>query len=115
MRKLYRPKNDMELAFIKSIFDGEDIPYFVHNENFGSLQIGPQIDLFNARMIMVDEAYYERAKDLIADFLDNMEADVEPEQTDYSFWAKVRMIAEAVVFGWFIPGKKKQQKRTESE
>lgn len=99
----------MELSFIKSIFDGENISYFVHNDHFGSLQIGPQIDLFNAKMIMVDEAHYDRAQELITDFLNNMGEDTEPSTTSYSLVDKIRMVLEAVVFGWFVPGKKKKQ------
>jgi hypothetical protein len=109
MRKLYRPRNELELTLIKSIFDGENIPYFVHNDNFGSLQIGPQIDLFNAKMIMVDEACYDRAKDLITDFLNNMDESTEPAKEAYSLGDKIRMVLEAAVFGWFIPGKKKRK------
>ena len=111
MRKLYRPRNELELTLIKSIFDGEDIPYFVHNDNFGSLQIGPQIDLFNAKMIMVDEAFYDRAKDLIADFLNNLDEDTEIPQESYTLADKIRMILETAVFGWFIPGRKKRKQK----
>ena len=109
MRKLYRPRNEVELTFIKSIFDGENIPYFVHNDNFGSLQIGPQIDLFNAKTIMVDEACYDRAKDLITDFLNNMDDDTEPAKATYSLADRIRMVLEALVFGWFVPGKKRRK------
>lgn len=77
MIKLYKPENEVELSIIKSILESENITYFVHNDHFGSLMIGPQIDLYNARMIMVNEEYYERAKELIADFLNNIRK--EPE------------------------------------
>lgn len=45
MKKLYSPNNDSELALIKSILDGEGIPYFVHNDHFGTLKVGPKIEL----------------------------------------------------------------------
>jgi hypothetical protein len=53
MKKLYKPENEMELCLIKSIFESEGIRYFVLNDYFGSLYIGPQIDLYNARIFMV--------------------------------------------------------------
>lgn len=108
MRKLYKPRNEVELSLIKSIFDGDNIHYFVHNDNFGSLKIGPQIDLFNARMIMVHEEHYDRASDLIADFLKNIEEDTDTTQSQYSLFDKIRMIIEVMLFSWFVPGKSKK-------
>ena len=52
MKKLYSPKNDAELAVIRSILDGEGIQYFVHNDHFGTLQVGPPIDLFTNRRLI---------------------------------------------------------------
>ncbi|NOX98018.1 MAG: DUF2007 domain-containing protein [Nitrospirae bacterium] len=34
MINLYSPKNEVELAIIKSILEGANIPYFVHNDHF---------------------------------------------------------------------------------
>ena len=59
MKKLYSPNNDSELALIKSILDGEGIQYFVHNDHFGTLKVGPRIELLNAKTIMVAEKHYE--------------------------------------------------------
>jgi len=52
MINLYSPTTEIELAMIKSILVSKEINYFVKNENFGSLEVGPQIALFNRRMIM---------------------------------------------------------------
>jgi hypothetical protein len=41
MIKLYSPRDAIELALIESILKGEDIPYFIHNDHFGSLEGGP--------------------------------------------------------------------------
>ena len=108
MKKLYKPKNEIELSLIKSIFDSEDINYFVHNDHFGSLQIGPQIDLFNARMFMVHEEDYDRASELISDFLINIRDDSDIASLQYSIFDKIRMLFETIIFTWFIPGKKKK-------
>jgi hypothetical protein len=42
MIKLYSPKNDSELAIIRSILDREGIKYFVHNDPFGTLKGGKE-------------------------------------------------------------------------
>jgi len=35
MQKIYKPRNEVELSFIKSILDSESIPYFVHKKEKG--------------------------------------------------------------------------------
>jgi hypothetical protein len=47
---------------LKSILEGEGIYYFVRNDNFGSLEVGPRIGLFNTKMIQVQDDHYERAR-----------------------------------------------------
>ncbi len=49
MIKIYSPTDELELAMIRGVFDTEGIPYFVHNDNFGSMRVGPQIDLLNKK------------------------------------------------------------------
>ena len=110
MKKLYKPENELELSLIKSLFESEGIQYFVHNDHFGSLKIGPQIDLFNAKMLMVPEEQYAKANELLTDYLRNIqEEETEVFQSQYSLMDKIRMLIEAVIFGWFIPGKKRRK------
>jgi hypothetical protein len=110
MKKLYKPENEIELSLIKSIFESESIQYFVHNDHFGSLKIGPQIDLFNTKMVMVPEEQYAKASELLNDYLGNIQKEqTEVFQSEYSLMDKFRMLIEAVVFGWFIPGKKRRK------
>lgn len=40
MIKLYSPENEVQLAILKSLFEAEGIPIFVHNDNFGSMRSG---------------------------------------------------------------------------
>ena len=110
MIKLYSPKNEIELSFIKGIFDAENIFYFVQNDHFGSLEAGPQIGLFNARTIMVDENHFDRAKDLLDDFLKNIEPTPDSAKPAYSTFDKIRMVIEAVLFNWIMPEKKRAPK-----
>jgi hypothetical protein len=62
--KLVEPCDEGQLALIKSLLDGNDIPYVVRNEHFGSLYPGFPLP-FNARVVMVDEADFSRAETLI--------------------------------------------------
>ncbi|MDY6903764.1 MAG: DUF2007 domain-containing protein [Thermodesulfobacteriota bacterium] len=119
MKKLYAPKNEVELSFIKSIFDAEKIPYFVHNDHFGSLKAGLRIKLFNEKTIMVDESAFERASDLLIDLLENVGSTTTAAETEYSLWDRFRMFCEVFLFGWIMPGKsgrsRKPRKRSNNE
>ena len=112
MKKLYSPINDAELAIIRSILDGEGIQYFVHNDHFGTLQVGPPIDLFNLKTIMVSEDQYERAKEIVDDFLASTKNISTPPPHRYSLTDKIRMVFETLIFTWFIPGNKWKRGRT---
>ena len=84
MRKLYIPKDESELAVIKSILDSAEIPYFVRNEYFGSLYMGVAMGSFNSKPIFVDENYFEDAKELLSEIVeeDEFEPLEEPEKPD---------------------------------
>ena len=114
MKKLYSPENDAELALIKSILDGEDVHYFVHNDHFGSLKVGPKIDLFNAKTIMVSDHQYDLALDIIRDFVSKNENSGPDERQVYSLIDKLRMIVEAILFTWFMPGRKCRKQKSRS-
>jgi putative signal transducing protein len=66
MVKLIEPYDEGELALIKSLLEGNDIPYFVQNEHFGSLYPGLALP-FNARVVMVDESDLGRAETLLGE------------------------------------------------
>ena len=51
--KLHSPRDEIELVFLKSVFDAEGIGYCVMADFFGSLRIGPQIPFFNKKIIIV--------------------------------------------------------------
>ncbi len=76
MKKLYIPSNESELVFIKSVLEADEVPFYVQNDNFGSLYSGVYMSYFNAKTVMVPEEYYEDAKQIIqsvikdAEFLD---------------------------------------------
>ena len=107
MIELYSPRNEVELALIRSILDPEKINYFVRNDNFGSMEVGPRIELFNKKMILIQDEQYERAKELLADYLSRTEDKTEVSEVRYSLLDKIRMAIEVLLFGWLMPGRKK--------
>ncbi len=106
---LYSPRNQIELGLIKSILDSEGISYFVRNANFGSLEVGPQIGLFNATMIQVQDDQLEKARELLADYLEKTQEQVEKPLQKYSIFDKIRMVIEFLFFGWVVPGRSKHK------
>ena len=112
MIKLFTPENDVQLAMLKGIFESEGIHFFVHNDNFGSMRPGIRIALFNKKTIMVHDQDLDRAQEILRNFLGNI-AETEPEASpsDYSFLDKCRMVIEAFLFGWIMPGKRWPRKK----
>jgi hypothetical protein len=108
MKKLYSPNSESELAILKSLLDGEGFRYFVHNDHFGTLKTGPNINLFNEKTILVSEEHFEQASELISDYLKRVKSDT--TKSEYSLIDKLRMIVETILFNWFIPGKKWRKK-----
>ena len=92
---------------IKSLLVSEGIPFHVLNDGFGSLEVGPQIGLFNERIIQVPEEHAERAAEVIRDFLVTT-TDVAPTE-NYSFFDKMRQVAEGLVFNWIVRGKRRRR------
>lgn len=112
---LYTPLNEMELSLIKSILDGEGIRYFVRNDNFGSLEVGPRISLFNGKMVTVPEDRYEEAKELLADFIAKTRQPAGNTLKGYSLFDKLRMVVEFLFFGWVMPGKARRRAKDDDD
>ena len=71
------------------------------------MKIGLQVDLFNAKMIMVPENEYDKAKELITVYLVNIkEEELEVSKEQYLLTDKLRMVIEALLFTWSVPEKK---------
>jgi hypothetical protein len=108
---LYSPRNEVESALLKSILDAGDISYFVRNDNFGSLEVGPHIGLYNAKTIEVRDDQYDRARELLSDYLEKTEKKSEEPGKEYTLFDKIRMVVEVLVFNWLMPGRKKPRSR----
>lgn len=113
MIKLYSPENESELALIKSLFELEHINYYVLNDHFGTMKVGPKIDLLNVKTIYVSEEDLNFAKDILLDFLENIKNVNKPYKSQYSMPDKIRMVIEALVFSWFIPGNRWNRNKKE--
>ncbi len=68
-QKLYIPENEIELAILKSLLEAENIHYYVDNEGFGSLYVGLRGSFLAQKTVLVHEADFDRAQELLKDFL----------------------------------------------
>jgi hypothetical protein len=107
--KLFSPDNEIELALIRSLLDGAAIPYFVHNDHFGTMRIGPRIDLLNKKTVMVPPLFVDQARQVLADFLEMQAQPDGMAKPVYSLADKLRMVFETLIFGWFVPGPRRTQ------
>jgi hypothetical protein len=106
MKNLYSPENAAELSLLRSVLDAQGINYFVHNDHFGSLQVGFKVDLYNAKTIMVPEEEYDEAKDILDDFLSHTKQSPDDSGQTVSWGDRLRMMIEFLLFSWVIPGNK---------
>jgi len=107
MVPVFQPQNGVELALAESALRAHGIPYFVHNNGFGSLYPGMQIALYNDRTIMVPAAAFEEARDVLHQFLvadQNSPADDGPPVAPKRRLVdRIRVIAELLIGGWCVP------------
>jgi hypothetical protein len=106
---LYSPSDELELSVIRGLLDAELVQYFVLNDYFGSMRVGPQIDLVNKKIIMVSLEDHDLAKAIISDYLER-KAKTDEIEEGYTLSQKLRMVIEALLFTWFIPGRKRQKR-----
>ena len=109
MVPVYKPEDSVQLALAESALAAHGIPYFVHNRGMGSLYPGPQIDHYNDRTIMVPPSAADAAREVLSEFLTSEEVAGAKEENEprHSVGQKIRLVVEALVFGWFIPRSKR--------
>jgi hypothetical protein len=103
---LYSPRSEGELALVRSVLLWAGIRHCVHNNYFGAMRVGPDIDLLNRRTIMVPERHAEEARELLLDYIEATSEENVPLLTR----DRLRIVLEFVVFGWFLPGKMRSRK-----
>jgi hypothetical protein len=106
MKAVFRPESEEERLLAISLLEAENIVFLVHNDHFGSLVRGPSIHLYNAKTILVAEESFETAKALI----DSCLPEIRRTTPAYGRKNKIRMVLEAILFGWFVPGGRRFQK-----
>jgi hypothetical protein len=99
---ILRPQSEAELAIALAILEAHGIESFVHAQHFGSLFPGLQIDSYNTRTIMVPEQCVAEAREALAEAAPT--ADEVALLPPMRFRDKMRVVLEAVLFGWFVPG-----------
>lgn len=110
MKKLYKPVDESELVFLKSLFEADGIPYFVLNDNFGSLYSGVYMDYFNAKTIVVPEEYFEDAKGIILSVKEDAHFEDEPDTWEGGDSGLIYAIIEFLSFRWLFPRGGKEKK-----
>ena len=109
MKKLYIPTNESELVFIKSVLEADEVPFYVQNENFGSLYSGAYMSFFNAKTIMVPEDYYEDAKEIIASVIKDAEFVENKEEEALSFLDIIERLISFFTLGLYTPSNEKSK------
>lgn len=102
--ELYSPENEMEVLLLKSILDDSGIDFFVKNDTFGSLTVGPQIAHYNRKTILVAEDQLDDAREVLVEFLEKTS---HRPHAPYRLRDKLRMIFEVLLFGWIMPGRRR--------
>jgi hypothetical protein len=110
MIKVYSVPSEADLAVLRSIFDSEEIPYFVRNDSFGSIVPGPQIENYNTKAIMVSEQYEQQAREIVRMY----ESETVESRPAVSILDRIRMVLETVLFSWFAPGRARNKTEKES-
>jgi hypothetical protein len=64
---------------------------------------------------MVNEEDYNSVKELISDYLDSKQQVPKEFKSEYSLFDRIRVIIEAVLFGWIIPGTKQNWKKLKED
>ena len=105
--KVFSPQTESEIAVITSLLEAHEIPVFIHGRHLGSLLPGLQIGSYNTQSIMVPEERAADALELLREF--------QPAQTPVDGgplpWRdRLRVIVEAILFGWLIPGRRDRRK-----
>jgi len=115
MKKLYIPANESELVFLKSVLEADEVPFYVQNDNFGSLYSGAYMSFFNAKTIMVPEDYYDEAKLIISSVIEDAEFVENKEEEALSMMDIVERLINFFTLGLYTLSNKKSKNPDSSE
>jgi hypothetical protein len=100
------PQTESELAVMVSLLEAHGIQHYVHNQGFGGLYPGMQIELYNARRLMVPSDQAADARELLSIF--STQSPVTATDEKMSITDKLRVLFETCVFGWSFPRKRRK-------
>lgn len=106
MITICHPIDDLELLLLRAALEAEGVPHFILGNHFGSLYPGMQVPFYNERSVRVPEAYRELALQIVSE----LRADYAPVSVDLPVKSKWRMLFEALLMGWTLPGGDKKPK-----
>ncbi len=71
--------DELDIMFIKSIFQSEGIPYFFEFENISNLRLGLAFNDYNKTILNVLEEDYEDAMKILSEYRKNKSSGSQPE------------------------------------
>ena len=99
-RLIHFPDSYSETAHLEGAFVAAGIPTFVQNRYIGDLLPGPQLPWYNDRRSFIPAEYIEEAEQIVR----AVRLDHGFEESSVSWQQTVRLVAETLIFGWFVPG-----------
>jgi hypothetical protein len=104
------PESEPHLALMTSALESAGIPYFVHGAHLGSLLPGLAINSYNSRALMVPESAAEEALQVLGELhFSHAEEESTPAKGGW-----LRLLIEALFFGWFVPSRRPKPGRDDS-
>ncbi len=100
------PQTESELAVMVSLLEAHGIQHYVHNQGFGGLYPGMQIELYNARRLMVPADQATDARELLSVF--SIQSPTTATDEKMSVTDKLRVLFETCIFGWSFPRKRRK-------
>jgi len=106
------PPSESALCVMLCTLEAHGIPAFVQGGGFGALYPGPQIAAYNARRILVADVHEARAREALQVFAQLSTSELSPPPNALD---RLRVIAEVILFGWFVPGRRGRAWRSECD
>ena len=110
--RVFSPQTESEVAVVTAMLEAREIPVFVHNRHLGSLLPGLQINAYNTQSIMVPEECAADAIELLAEF---RAPPIEATAPIVPVRDRIRIVIEALLFGWFVPGRRRDAESKDKE
>lgn len=105
MVPVYTPITESEAAVISAMLEAYEVPFFIRGGGFSKLYPGMQIKDYNTQTFMVPAEHYEFSRELLSEFI-NPSKDELAVLPKWSLWRTLRILFEAICYGWVIPGRR---------